>query len=87
MSWLKDRALGSINNKRLQHSFAYLRQFKFNLLMKDVDALSRIKVAGAGAVAAKSEATEIEVWSEGDEVAVGGVAHVDLEATGDSIRS
>ena len=48
--------------------------------MTDVDALSRIKVAGAGAVAAKSEATEIEVWSKGDEVAVGGVAQVDLEA-------
>ena len=30
LSWLKDRALGSINNKRLQHSFAYLRQFKFD---------------------------------------------------------
>ena len=85
LSWLKDRALGSINNKRLQHSFAYLRQFKFDLLylkkdkMKDVDALSRIKAVEAGALTASSEATEIEVWSEGKEIAVGGVAQVDLE--------
>ncbi len=53
LSWLKNRALSSINNKRLQASFAYLRQFRFDLFylksskMKDVDALSRIVVTGA----------------------------------------
>ena len=47
--------------------------------MKDGDALSRIKAVEAGALTASSEATEIEVWSEGKEIAVGGVAQVDLE--------
>jgi transposase InsO family protein len=52
LSWLKNQALSSINNKRLQASFAYLRQFRFDLFylksakMKDVDALSRIVTAG-----------------------------------------
>ncbi len=64
LSWLKNHALSSINNKRLQASFAYLRQFRFDLFylksakMKDVDALSRIAVAGA--VAASDQ--ECRTW-------------------------
>ncbi len=48
LGWLKDKSLSSVNNRRLQASFAYLRQFQFDLLyrkskeMQDVDALSRI---------------------------------------------
>ncbi len=48
LGWLKDKSLSSVNNRRLQASFAYLRQFQFELLyrkakeMQDVDALSRI---------------------------------------------
>jgi transposase InsO family protein len=48
LEWLKDRRLSSINNKRMQTSFAYLRQFHFDLnylshkKMQDVDALSRM---------------------------------------------
>jgi hypothetical protein len=51
LGWLKDKSLSSVNNRRLQASFAYLRQFQFDLLhkksreMQDVDALSRV---GAG---------------------------------------
>ena len=52
LHWLHNKELSSINNKRLQGAFAYLRQFQFDLFyrkakqMQDVDALSRI----AGAV-------------------------------------
>jgi hypothetical protein len=48
LGWLEDKALSSVNNRRLQAAFAYLRQFQFDLLyrkskdMQDVDALSRI---------------------------------------------
>jgi hypothetical protein len=48
LGWLKDKSLSSVNNRRLQASFAYLRQFRFDLLykkskeMQDVDALSRV---------------------------------------------
>jgi hypothetical protein len=48
LGWLKDKLLSSVNNRRLQSSFAYLRQFQFDLLyrkskdMQDVDALSRV---------------------------------------------
>jgi hypothetical protein len=48
LGWLKDKSLSSVNNRRLQASFAYLRQFCFDLLykkskeMQDVDALSRV---------------------------------------------
>ena len=87
LSWLKDRALGSINNKRLQHSFAYLRQFKFDLLylkgekMAEVDALSRIKTTEAAATAEVGrETTAFELTEvEGVTVAAGGVAQVDQE--------
>ena len=50
LGWLKDKALSSVNNRRLQSSFAYLRQFQFDLMyrkskdMQDVDALSRVNV-------------------------------------------
>ena len=87
LSWLKDRALGSINNKRLQHSFAYLRQFKFDLLylksekMADVDALSRMKPTEVAATAGIGrEITAFEL-TKVDEAVVpaGGVAAVDQE--------
>jgi transposase InsO family protein len=48
LGWLKDKSLSSVNNRRLQAAFAYLRQFQFDLLyrkskdMQDVDALSRV---------------------------------------------
>jgi hypothetical protein len=92
LSWLKDRVLGSINNKRLQHSFAYLRQFKFDLLylksemMGEVDALSRIKkVEGAATMmACGREGTTICMMEARDEegnqpVPAGSVAQVDME--------
>ena len=51
LHWLHDKELSSINNKRLQGAFAYLRQFQFDLFyrkaaqMQDVDALSRVVAA------------------------------------------
>ncbi len=54
LEWLKDRRLSSINNKRMQTSFAYLRQFQFDLSylkhtkMQDVDALSRMGDSTSG---------------------------------------
>ncbi len=51
LHWLHDKNLCSINNKRLQSAFAYLRQFQFDLFykkakdMQDVDALSRAVAA------------------------------------------
>ena len=85
LSWLKDQALSSINNRRLQGSFAYLRQFQFDLMylksskMMDVDALSRISIG-----AAASTTVSVQVDVEGGLVqtsitAAGGVAQVDLE--------
>ena len=50
LGWLKERALSSVNNRRLQAAFAYLRQFHFELFyrpskeMQDVDALSRATI-------------------------------------------
>ena len=46
LAWLKDKRLSSINNRRLQGAFAYLRQFDWLHYLKaskmqDVDALSR----------------------------------------------
>ncbi len=83
LSWLKDRALSSINNKRLQGAFAYLRQFQFDLLykkskeMQDVDALSR-------AIAATATEETKTVLVDVDRpalvaMATEGVAQVDLE--------
>ncbi len=84
LSWLKDRSLSSINNKRLQGTFAYLRQFQFDLMykkskdMQDVDALSRAVAAAAvsggsgGPVVAEAEWTTPVAATEG-------VAQVDLE--------
>ena len=49
LGWVKDKALSSINNRRLQGAFAYLRQFVFDLFyrpskdMQDADAMSRIE--------------------------------------------
>jgi transposase InsO family protein len=51
LGWLQDKSLSSVNNRRLQAAFAYLRQFRFDVVyrkskdMRDVDALSRIGVA------------------------------------------
>jgi transposase InsO family protein len=62
LGWLKDRALSSVNNRRLQAAFAYLRQFRFDLFyrpaqdMQDADALSRVKHAQAETGAAKRTA-------------------------------
>jgi transposase InsO family protein len=85
LSWLKDRSLSSINNKRLQGAFAYLRQFQFDLMyrkskdMQDVDALSRavaaVSVAGKGSVVVETEWNAVAVAA----TATKGVAQVDLE--------
>ncbi len=54
LGWLKDKSLSSVNNRRLQAAFAYLRQFQFDVVyrkskdMQDVDALSRIGAADEG---------------------------------------
>ena len=66
LHWLHDKELSSINNKRLQGAFAYLRQFQFDLFyrkaeqMQDVDALSR-------AVAAAWGARETHCWKTWEE--------------------
>jgi hypothetical protein len=69
LHWLHDKELCSINNKRLQAAFAYLRQFRFDLFyrkskqMQDVDALTRI----AAAVLCEGEKTlQWETWLEGE---------------------
>jgi transposase InsO family protein len=55
LGWVKDKALSSINNRRLQGAFAYLRQFVFDLFyrpskdLQDADALSRIEHVPAAA--------------------------------------
>lgn len=85
LQWLKYRELGSINNKRLQGSFAYLRQFRFDLMylsskkMADVDALSRAMPAGAVAVGKDSVSAQCEVrlWREDIGRVVAPVAQVD----------
>ena len=57
LEWMKDKRLSSINNRRLQGAFAFLRQFRFDLYykkskeMQDVDALSRIEAVGAATTA------------------------------------
>jgi RNase H-like domain found in reverse transcriptase/Integrase zinc binding domain/Integrase core domain/Zinc knuckle len=84
LSWLKDQALSSINNRRLQGSFAYLRQFQFDLMylksskMTEVDALSRISVATPTTIRPSTVQVDMEGGMTGI-VATGGVAQVDLE--------
>ncbi len=83
LSWLKDKALSSINNKRLQGAFAYLRQFQFDLMYKkskemgDVDALSR--AVAATVERSNSVVVEVELDSSTVAAATEGVAQVDLE--------
>ena len=69
LGWLKDRALSSINNKRLQGAFAYLRQFQFDLLykkskdMQDVDALSRAAAASSTDEDKVAAPVVVEFWT------------------------
>jgi len=64
---LHNKELCSINNKRLQGAFAYLRQFQFDLFyrkseqMRDVDALSRVAAAVARAVGAAWGVKAVEI--------------------------
>jgi transposase InsO family protein len=78
LGWMKDKKLSSINNRRLQGAFAYLRQFVFDLFyrpakdMQDADAMSRIKhenvseVEVAATVQSKEAVTIVEVFSVPD---------------------
>ena len=83
------RSLSSINNKRLQGAFAYLRQFRFDLMyrksadMRDVDALSQAAAAAATGVseAGAVDGSTVLVDMERIRVAAGAtdsVAQVDL---------
>ena len=68
LHWLHNKELCSINNKRLQGAFAYLRQFQFDLFyrkseqMRDVDALSRVAGAVARAVGAAWGVKATHFW-------------------------